>query len=294
MTSVSELHLQAMNLVDQAMVERRDGKEETAANLFTQATELELAALEAMQERVQPSYSILQRSAASMAMNANRLDQAEEIINQALSQDPHPAIAEEMRAVLDQVKFRKQLAERSSRLDRSNLQLDLLPGESSKTANANFPEVSKRLNCLEYLVTRTLQRIRGMAYKQRPSERLPQLPSPQMEPTNGHIHRPVHMGFEKNVTTLSGYIRVPHSAATSEVIYEVIAAMDTLNRSGLVGLRNRITDIQYLGHFLFFARRIAPDGQLIREVGLSSNAEIGRSVIITRTRSDIPLRVAEL
>ena len=73
-----------------------------------------------------------------------------------------------------------------------------------------------------------------------------------------------------------------------ETIEEILNAMEVLNKSGLAEPRERIPGIHFLKHFLHCAKRIAPDGEQIREVALSSNAGTSRSVIITRTKSQVP------
>ena len=109
MSNVTELHHQAMDFVDLAMEENRLGNKDEAVRLFTRATESELAAIDAMKEPLEPSYSVLHRSAASMAMNANLFSEAERILAKALSRGPHPEIAEEMRVLLEEVYFRWNL-----------------------------------------------------------------------------------------------------------------------------------------------------------------------------------------
>ena len=123
MNTVNALHHQAMEFVDQAMLEQRAGNQESAIKLFEQATEYELAAIDAMAEPVEPTYSVLHRSAASMAMNANQLRQAERIINKALAQNPHPEIADEMRELLERIYFQWNLERNSATMSHGSMEL---------------------------------------------------------------------------------------------------------------------------------------------------------------------------
>ena len=291
MTTVSDLHHQAMNLVDQAMLERRLGKEKVAEELFMLATDKELAALkalealEAMEERVQPSYSILQRSAASMAMNANRLDRAEGIINLALSQDPHPAIAEEMREVLEQVKFRNRLRGVGADIRSNCIQLDLLSAESTVDEYVPTREILGRLQNLEYLAARTIHRLEGLPFRRSGSRAF-------------GIYQPMNIKVDTSASPLSAQLILGdqwHSSQFTGAIDAILDATDAFDRSGLKGLREQMPEIEYVNHFLWCVKRIAPDGERIREVALTSNTQNSRSVIITRTKSDIStLTVAEL
>ena len=89
--------------------ERRRGNEKQAAELFEQALELELKALDEITEPVEPTYSILHRSAGWLALDCNKPRLAEQLACKVLAGDPYPKIAEELRDLLDQINFRRQL-----------------------------------------------------------------------------------------------------------------------------------------------------------------------------------------
>ena len=90
------------------MQEELRGKAGEARALFTQALANELAAIDALVEPVEPTYSVLHRSAASMALNCRRFRQAEQIAAKALAQNPHPEIAEELRDLMAQLYSRRR------------------------------------------------------------------------------------------------------------------------------------------------------------------------------------------
>ena len=100
-------HNQAMDLVEAAIGERSRGNGEKTARLYAEALELELAAigeLDKQGERVEPTWSILHRSAGWMAFNSGQLGLAERLAGKALAGNPHPEIAEELRDLLEQVR----------------------------------------------------------------------------------------------------------------------------------------------------------------------------------------------
>ena len=104
MSIASDLHDKAMECVDFAMSARRRGDEEESRRLYREAFALEnegIAALEE-RERLEPWFSVLHRSAAWLALNGDLPREAERIAAKALAQDPHPAVADELRDVLEQ------------------------------------------------------------------------------------------------------------------------------------------------------------------------------------------------
>lgn len=98
MTTVGELHPKAMDLAEEAFSLRRKGQDDKAKRLFLEALELERTAalLLPVGEDSEPSRSILFRSAASLAYNAEDFDAAERLIAFGLSGYPPPEIREEL------------------------------------------------------------------------------------------------------------------------------------------------------------------------------------------------------
>ncbi|MYK54054.1 MAG: hypothetical protein F4032_20045 [Gemmatimonadetes bacterium] len=100
MGALDKFHNKAMEVAFFADQERRRGNEKRATELFEQALELELKALDEITEPVEPTYSILHRSAGWLALDCNKPRLAEQLACKALAGDPHPKIAEELRDLL--------------------------------------------------------------------------------------------------------------------------------------------------------------------------------------------------
>ncbi len=103
MSSANTPHNQAMDLVEAAILARAQGNTEQTTRLYAQALELELAAireLEEQDERTEPTWSVLHRSAGWMAFNSKQFRRAEKLACKALAGEPHPEIAEELRELL--------------------------------------------------------------------------------------------------------------------------------------------------------------------------------------------------
>lgn len=103
MSALNELHDKAMDLTFFALRERSQGNEKKALPLFQQALELELAAIDALEEYMEPTYSVLHRSAATLALDCNELRKAEQLAAKALAKEPPDFVADELREVLEQV-----------------------------------------------------------------------------------------------------------------------------------------------------------------------------------------------
>ena len=109
MSAVNDFHNQAMDLAELALIERMRGNTEGASALFKQALELELAAIAELDGPVEPTFSILHRSAGTLALHCNQVRLAEKIASKALANDPPEEIAEELRDLMEQVNSRRHL-----------------------------------------------------------------------------------------------------------------------------------------------------------------------------------------
>ena len=103
MSKVNEFHNKAMEFAEHALLARRRGDNEAALPLFEQALEAEVAAIESMDEYVEPTFSVLHRSAGTLALDCNQLRRAEKLAARVLAYDPPLVIAKELRELLEQV-----------------------------------------------------------------------------------------------------------------------------------------------------------------------------------------------
>jgi hypothetical protein len=104
---IKELHHRAMQLADQAAQVRRGGLEQEANACLREALdhERQAAELAAPDLALEPTRSVLHRSAATLACECGEYREAERLITTALSGTPPETIAEELRALLLQVYF---------------------------------------------------------------------------------------------------------------------------------------------------------------------------------------------
>jgi len=110
MNKVQELHEQAMMLSDQAMVARHHGDIERAITLSYQAFEYEsrAAALVTDEKASEPTRSILYCSAASLAYDAQKLWEAQQLIVEGLSGYPSPRIKQALKSLYEKINVELQ------------------------------------------------------------------------------------------------------------------------------------------------------------------------------------------
>ena len=109
MQETTRFHHEAMNYADQAALARLRGDAEQALAFSRQALRLEKAAAERLRDswEVEPSRSVLYRSAASLALECGEIREAERLVAMALAGDPPDEIADELRDLLDEVRLRR-------------------------------------------------------------------------------------------------------------------------------------------------------------------------------------------
>ena len=103
--SVSDSHNKAMDFAERAFIAQIRGPRKNSIKFFEKALEYELEAISKLEAegRTEPTYSVLHRSAGTLALHCNQPQRARKIVTKALSQDPHPEIAEELRELQYQI-----------------------------------------------------------------------------------------------------------------------------------------------------------------------------------------------
>ena len=286
MSSVNELHDKSMDFAAIALMEQMRGNEETARPLFEQALELEIAAINAMTDQMEPTYSILHRSAATLALDCNDLRQAERLAAKALSEEPPYVIAEELREVLEHVKFRRRMEETKIEFNPDEIQMTL-DGPAVGVGFIYPRDIFGRIEGVIKLMTRTAERLMDVPFRQRgqPGRMIRDYFQPWIS-----VPRAGSFIIGIKFTSSTGQLSFPEMSVTADVIEEFMDLMASLDSPNISELQVRIPDHAYLSNFLGLAREIAPDGSSVDKVGLSSNGTAGpRSVVLTKLGSSIPV-----
>ena len=285
MSNARDLHDRAMELADGGFRERARGDAARSQEFFAQALEAELAAIRELDEPNGLLWSILHRSAGTLALDCNRFRQAEQIVATALAGEPHPEIAEELRDLLEQSYFRRHLDLRGVVLTGSELQLSLT-GPEVGAGIAEWGLVSLRVDNTARLIYRIAERKRENDFRE--GGRLPKEIQENYQmlvsaPRNGSFA--VSLKFGNSAQPF-----LPGLYDTPAIIDEFMDLVGLVNRRRVDAIRGIIPDPAYLRNFLVLAKNLAPDGERVRQVGFTAVAGgKERSVELTTPAAELPL-----
>ncbi len=281
MKSINELHEAAMDLADQAFIARRKGDSDAANKLSRKAYEQELEAAEQLRDdlNAEPSRSVLYRSAASLAMECGETREAERLISIALIGNPPYEIAEELRNLLEQVNFDRHL--RLDKVDLSSAEFQLsIFGNAVGYGIALSDVFIERIKDLERLIYRTVERKLGREFRERGST------SQAIQDSYSLFLSAPRPGSFAITLILGRQIELPgfEFDISGEVVDEIIECFNLLNNGRENELKNKIPNETYFQNFVGLAKRIAPDGEKVKMVGLTKMRD-GEEVRVSFTRS---------
>ena len=279
-----------MDIAERAILERVRGNIEESVQLFGQALHCELSAVDSLDEPVEPTYSVLHRSAASLALNANQPRKAEQIVAKALAGEPHAEIAEELRDLWEQINFHRHLALRGVELGEDEMQLSL-SGAEVGFGFVKAREFQKRADDSSRLIYRIAERRSNREFRERGD--VDSLIKDHFEPyyslpRAASYSVTLRFGRPARQLPFSGIMDVPVSNTTT-IIDEFMDLMKLVQDAPVAQLREHIPHPAYLRNFLSLARNLAPDGQRIRQVGFTTTTKMGtRSISVTTLASKLP------
>jgi RNase P/RNase MRP subunit p29 len=280
MKSINDLHETAMDFADQAFIARRKGDFETANSLSRKAYEQESKAAEYLQDdyNAEPSRSVLYRSAASLAMECGETREAERLISIALSGNPPNEIAEELRNLLEQVNFERHLRLEKVDLSPDQFQLSIF-GREVGYGIALSEVLIERIKDIERLIYRTVERKMGRQFREHgaTSQTIQNSYSLYLSaPRPGSFAITLILGRQMELPGFDFDI-------SGEVVDEIIDGFNLINNGREEELRKKIPDETYFQNFIGLAKRIAPDGDKVKMVGLTKLRD-GHEVRVSFTR----------
>lgn len=284
MSAINEFHNKAMDLSELAFMARMRGDNDKAVALFSDALDAELAAIAALDEPIEPTFSVLHRSAGTIAFHCGQLRKAEQLAATALAKDPPPEIAEELRDLMEQVTFNRHLELKGITLSEDELQMSL-SGQAVSFGLVNADEIFNRINDSSRLIKRIAERQRKMPFRERGSP-----PNDIKEGYQLLVSAPRAASFAVTLkfSGPANQLHLPFNAI--EVVDEFVDLMGRVNDAGIADIQEAIPDTGYLRNFLGLAKKIAPDGERIRQVGFTlSRNGTERFVSVTRPASEFPL-----
>ncbi|MGP0069162.1 MAG: hypothetical protein ACLQGP_36880 [Isosphaeraceae bacterium] len=292
---LEKLHQEAMSFCDQALAARRKRDYALVKSLFREAFkhEQEAANLVAADYTLEPSRSVLHRSAAALAIECGELRAAEKLIAMGLAGDPPLEIAEELRDVLEQVNLGRHLELRGLELAPDELQMSI-EGKATGHGMAQSDEFVDRVQTSEKLLFRTIERKMGRPFRE-----------------TGKAIKEITRNFEL-------YLSVPRAASFAvtlrvglpqkqlvfpnmeqdilnepgKIIDDLLECLETFDANDQERLKVLIPDEIYRRNFIGLAERLAPDGEQVRVVGLTvlRQGEERRVALIKKHREPRAIR----
>lgn len=290
MSTVDKLHREAMEFLDSADLLRRRGTEALPPEalrrlqkdagdadvgslllwLMREALRLEKQAAGCLSATVdaEPTRSVLLRSAASIAHECGDFREAERLIAQGLAGDPPDEIAEELRDLYEQVNFERHLGNQGIFLEPNELRL-ALSGKMVGYGHIYGREFTKRFDTTQALAYRTYQRLRDQPYKDAGTVngsvrenceliiRTPQAASFAVALKVGRTN-------EREQLELPGFFQ-----PITGVVDEMLACLELFEEARHDELKERISDEAYFNNFRALARKLAPDGERVTQVGFT-------------------------
>ena len=288
MSELYDFHHEAMDLAFFALRARRRGDEEEAVPMFKGALENELKALDELYkfgEVVEPTYSVLHRSAATLALDCEDWRLAEKLAAKALLENPPAVIADELRDVWEQAISQRHLRVNGVELAAGELQMSL-SGREVAFGMVPYNEFQSRVDHFAKSIHRTAERLNGLPFRERggPPKDIrddfrPFISAPRAASyaVTLRFGRPVHH-----------QLALPGVRDTFEVVDEFVETMRILDKDGTSGALNRIGDEKYFHNFISLAKKIAPDGDRIQQVGFTiQSPKAQRSIAFRRLREEI-------
>ena len=286
MTDIKLIHRQAMEQSDLALVARMRGDEQAAVNHVVTAYELEAKAANALtyQPGAEPTRSVLFRSAATLARDCGRFNEAEKLIYKALAGEPPADIAGELQDLLEQVSFHRHLELRGVQLGDEEIQM-AITGKSVGFGMAPTDVFLGRVRSTENLLYRTAERQQNRPYRDR-GRRDGQL-AQDME-----LYMSVPRAACFAVTFRVGaslQASLPGLSPGETVIDELLDCLQLYTRGQETQLKERISEEAYYRNFVSLVRTLQPDGAKVNMVGFTTvRRGTTKQVAMTEVPSDAP------
>ena len=285
MTDPQALHREAMDLAEEASFEQAAGRVDRAKQLYATAFELERQAAELLDTRIdlEPTRSVLFRSAASLALDCSDPRAAERLLARALSGNPPPEIASELRDLFEQVNLHRHLNVRGMVLGPREFQMSIT-GNAVGFGVADSEVFVGRVGDIEKLVHRTAERQANRPFRER--GRRAKTLAKEMA-----VYLSVPRAASFAVTFRLGHssqMVLPRMDPAEAVIKELLECIEALGAGQFQVLEQRIPDPAYHRNFFALTKRIAPDGDAVRAVGFTASIQgTERRVLLERTADQI-------
>ena len=281
MRTVRDLHREAMDLAQEAALLRQRGQNVAAREVAARALPFEVEAASLIEKVVasEPTRSILYQSAASLAFHAEDYATAQRLVAEGLSGYPPPRVEQELKDLFEQVNFESHLVVHDEPLNSAQMQLSIA-GDSVGFGRVTYLAFDERIRAIISMINRTWQRLIGEPFGNTSQKKNPYFTPLLSAPRAGSFAITIEI-----VQRSDGQ----HALLTTgeRVVDEVVEGVQLVQAQEFDQLKRRMNDENYLVHFLSHAQVLAPDGDRVKLVGLTTSK---RQVAFTQPKEsfDIP------
>ncbi len=268
MIEANKLHHEAMMLTEEASIAKLKGDIDQANLLLHSAFEKERDAAGEMSTELEPTRSVLYRSAASLGLECGKLDEAESLVYIGLSGSPPRDIYEELRSILEEINFHRHLSLHGLKLLHNEFQMSMW-GDVVAHGMTRTDELFERLDRMKKLMIRTVERRIGEKFREggRPKKAI-------ADAVELYVSVPraasFAVSFRLGASDQLEIPGIPGPKAPDAIIDDIFENFRLYNKSDTDALRGKIKDPAYYRNFVGLAREIAPDGEAIRRIGFTT------------------------
>ena len=281
---VTQLHRKAMEFADESMVARLLGDREEYLRLTKLALDKEAAAADLMvDEDIEPTRSVLHRSAATLAWRCQEYERAKRLVYRALAGNPPPEIEWELNDLLGTVR----LEEAGIHLGKGQLQFSLQGGEVGY-GKAALSELTSRMPSI-----RSMLQITAKSYYRRLSDIAGSI-------VDDYSDIPIFVdGFAPGSFIVNLRLGIPIQSELpgferfEDIVDPFLENLNLVDKGEFYELQQELADpYAYLG-FVKAARKLAPDGNRVDSVKFQASVRNQLKIVsfnvTQRHLADVPL-----
>ncbi|QDT91748.1 hypothetical protein [Gimesia algae] len=266
--TINNLHNNAMDAANKAYVADLHGDFNLAESLFREAFEKEREAAILLKNDLdtEPTRSVLFRSAATLGIDCREFREAERLIAIGLSGNPPDQLCDELRDVLETVYFSRHLSLRGVGLDPGEVQMSLT-GSAVGFGLIESKQFVYRAEVVEKLLVRGAERLKDVPFRESGSPNTEALQGFEVfysVPRAASFAISIRLGRPQRQMTLPGFVGV------QDVVDDFLACISDFNAGEGDSLKDRIESDAYFNNFRALAKKLAPDGTKINNVGFTS------------------------
>jgi len=281
-----------MDLAEEAFIYKKQGKEEKAKELFQKALVLEQEAAEKLyiSKEVEPTRSILYRSAASLAFHVGDYETADRLVANGLAGYPPPEIKEELKNLYEDINFERHLSSKGLLIDKNQWMMSL-SGDAISYGGTAAEQLLTRVDKLTNIFYRTVERLLDVPYRE-----------------HGGVNKSIKNAYGLYINAFSpGSFSVSFQVGKpdpqmkmfselkelkkiepDEIVDEIFDCFEMIENEEPTKLKERIGEEAYFENFVALTKQIAPDGNNVKMVGFTSiRGGKDRPVALRKKRADI-------